>query len=147
MTARRALNRQPVLQRATAQDRIVLLGTILVLALVALLPLALALVPADDGAAGDADAAGIGSGAGELSAAALSALHRDLNNKRSGGTDLPAPAKRALPLSFAACSCKNEGAYAAQLSCHDPSTEHHLLIALLAPDCSGPGPDGIPLLL
>ena len=60
-----------------APGRTVLLGTALVLALVALQPLALGFFPV--GSAG-ADA-GIGTGTGDLAAGALSAVVRDLNTE------------------------------------------------------------------
>jgi len=62
-----------------ARGRTILLGTTLVLALVALQPVALGFFPV--GTAGSD--AGIGTGTGDLAAGALSALVRDLNSEAS----------------------------------------------------------------
>ena len=124
------------------RDAIVWIGTLLVLALVAILPLALALVSAD----GATDDVGIGSGAGELSAAALSALHRDLNTKREPGDVLPAHDEVVVPPFLAAWACLPAGVFASDRSSHDPSHGRQGP-PLPVPAPAGPGADGIPLRL
>ena len=124
---RRALNRDPVL----------LLGIGLVLLLVAALPLALALFSADM-QGGDS---GVGSGAGELSAAALSSLDRDLQTQRL----LPVHGGKPTPC-FLALLGLPEGDSA--LATRSPSLLQPSRDALASdPPSAGPGGDGFPLLL
>ena len=70
-----------------APGRTIVLGTVLVLALVALQPLALGFFPVGDAAA----QAGIGTGTGDLAAGALSAVVRDLNTDSAAQTRSVAP--------------------------------------------------------
>lgn len=155
MTCRRAPHRclsprrasQRTLPPRRPHDPILLLGTVLVLTLVALLPLALALMPTDGGTSEGADTAGIGSGVGELSAAALSALHRDLSARQTGSEDLPPPLKRARPPFLAAASYPHPRADTAHCSNHDPTRGRAVLVTETLPAPTGPGPDGSPLLL
>ena len=137
------IRRSAPTRRTQARYPILWSGTVLVLALVAVLPIALALVSAD----GHADDVGIGSGAGELSAAALSALHRDLNTKRSGSDELPSHSERLVPSFLAALACTSTGAVAPDLPAHDPTYGNTGSTAYGEPAPSGPGPDGIPLRL
>lgn len=132
--------RKPPPHRPPAhRDPIVLLGTALVLALVAVLPLALALMTAD----GSGDDAGVGSGAGEVTAAALSSLHRDLNSKRVSSDALPDHTERVVPTFLAACLPPPAGEDAPGLFSHGPSREP----PSFEPPPAGPGPHGNPLLL
>jgi hypothetical protein len=156
----RAIQNRPHLRR----DPVVVIGTLLVLALVAVLPLALAFASggfvaekttaeetgtdADDAGADDA---GIGSGLGELSAAALSALHRDLNSKRNAAELLPAPETCSVPHFLTAFDCPPMGSDEQALSPLDPSngspgTHSPGTSARYQTAPTGPGPDGIPLL-
>ncbi|MDA1195131.1 MAG: hypothetical protein O2894_08090 [Planctomycetota bacterium] len=64
--------------RAARLDRVARCGAVLVIALVAVLPLALAFVPADALANGDV----VGAGTGDELAAALSSLDRGLHGRR-----------------------------------------------------------------
>lgn len=74
-----------------APGRTVLLGTILVLALIALQPVALGFFPT---AGSGGDSAGIGTGTGDLTAGALSALVRDMNSEGS----VPSHARSVTPV-------------------------------------------------
>jgi len=129
------------MRRVLDQDPILLLGIGLVLMLVAALPLALALSNADM-QSGDA---GFGSGAGELSAAALSSLDRDLQTRRllptDGGTSTPC--FLALRVSPGVMS-HGEREPAARSRAFLQSIEAALASG---PAHAGPGADGIPLLL
>lgn len=78
-----------------APGRTIVLGTVLILALVALQPLALGLFPVG---APDSDP-GIGTGTGDLTAGALSALVRDLNADGA----VPSHARSVSPW----CSCRS----------------------------------------
>jgi hypothetical protein len=129
--------------RPHRRDPVVAVGVLLVLTLVVLLPLALALLPADGGS----DDAGIGSGAGELSAAALSALHRDLNARRSGGEDLPTRQANPVPPLLAVCPFLHGGVGTQTFSDLDPSSRFPGSLPSPVPAPVGPGPDGVPLLL
>ena len=133
------MRRPPPHRTSTHRDPVVLLGTALVLALVAMLPLALALMTAD----GSGDDAGVGSGAGEVTAAALSSLHRDLNSKRASSDALPDPTERVVPPFLAACPPPSAGRNAPGLCSHGPSLEP----TSFEPPPVGPGPHGNPLLL
>ena len=78
-----------------APGRTVLLGTTLVLLLVALQPLALGLFPVCGSTDGESsESAGIGTGTGDLTAGALSALVRDMNT--DGG--VPTHARSVSPV-------------------------------------------------
>ena len=138
-SSRRTLSPSDVRSDASRRDPVVLVGTLLVLALVALLPLALALVTASGGS----DDGGVGSGTGELSAAALSALHRDLNARRSTADALPDPLDHVAPQLHWLSLGTRERSPAESLSLEratgDPGEAH--------PAPVGPGPDGIPLRL
>ena len=124
---RRVLNRDPVL----------LLGISLVLLLVAALPLALGLFSADM-QGGDS---GVGSGAGELSAAALSSLDRDLQAQRL----LPVNGGKPTPC-FLTLQGRPEGD--TTLAARSLSLLETLRDPLAAgPPLSGTGGDGFPLLL
>lgn len=70
-----------------ARTRTVCIGSALVLALIAALPVALAFVPAETFTSD----AGAGMGTGDLSAAALSSLDRDLQTSRALPPHTPAP--------------------------------------------------------
>jgi len=121
----------------TRGDPVVLVGILLALTLVIMLPLALALVTSSGGA----DDAGVGSGAGELSAAALSALHRDLNTRRAASDVLPDPSEHLVPHLFTACLQTHERTAADRLRPEDTIRESNPP----GPAPCGPGPDGMPL--
>jgi hypothetical protein len=125
------------MRRALIRDPVLLLGISLVLLLVAALPLALGLFSAEM-QGGDA---GFGSGAGELSAAALSSLDRDLQSQRL----LPVNGGKPTPCFLALRGLSGgAGALAARtLSLLEPTRDAFAS----EPPLQGPGGDGFPLLL